>query len=389
MKRHDDDKKGRVQQVTAHCRRCGLIIDANHLHGSDKACIDALGEALAGTQENIDKFWTHLSRSYDIEDRAYFEREAPETGDWSPLQMALHHVWKREPKVEALEQELRDARAAIDAPQDYICISRAVYTRLLAAAKGKCRVDQEAPALSVVPKTAAAPAPSSDPTAPPDPRDTEIETLRLQLAGCSVIAGANTRESAAEVRAIDPALQCAALQDVAKAVDREMDLREQLTEAIARVEHANALYHAIVNRLRPYFPPGSRDLDWGVLPTTLGRLAADHAHLKAIAVTVETLKQTLEAAHKALATEQCRPKVECPYAMPHACGACADHDREIARLQSMLSQRDSAIRNFAALLDLRMKKGPYWKRHELLMLRMDLETLVSGYGGSLPKHKRD
>jgi hypothetical protein len=74
-------------------------------HGECDRTVVWAAQRLEALQANVDKFWKHLDRSYDIEPREYFEREAPATGDWSPIQMALHHVWKRDPKVEALQAE--------------------------------------------------------------------------------------------------------------------------------------------------------------------------------------------------------------------------------------------------------------------------------------------
>jgi hypothetical protein len=61
----------------------------------------------------------------------------------------------------------------------------------------------------------------------PDPK---LEQQMMQLAACMTVAGANTRESAAQVRDMHPDYQCAAVDDVARAVDREMDLREKADE---------------------------------------------------------------------------------------------------------------------------------------------------------------
>lgn len=63
----------------------------------------------------------------------------------------------------------------------------------------------------------------------------ELETERMRHAACSVIAMANTRESAEKQRDMHPDYWCASVQDVARAVDREMDLRdenERLREAL-------------------------------------------------------------------------------------------------------------------------------------------------------------
>ena len=55
----------------------------------------------------IDKVWDTIWLSYDIEERRFFEEEAPKAGNWSPLQMALHYIWKRDPKTEKSEKVQR------------------------------------------------------------------------------------------------------------------------------------------------------------------------------------------------------------------------------------------------------------------------------------------
>lgn len=69
--------------------------------------------------EQVQGFWSEVARRWHIEDRAYFESEAQRAGFGSPMMMALHHVWKRDPKVAELEAE-RDAaleRSRIDQRQ--------------------------------------------------------------------------------------------------------------------------------------------------------------------------------------------------------------------------------------------------------------------------------
>lgn len=61
-------------------------------------CFLALRHADAQQQE-IEAAWGYIERGYDIEERAYFEREAPRNGFDHPLVQALHHIWKRDPKV--------------------------------------------------------------------------------------------------------------------------------------------------------------------------------------------------------------------------------------------------------------------------------------------------
>ncbi len=58
----------------------------------------------------------------------------------------------------------------------------------------------------------------------------ELETERMRLAACGVVALANTHESAKSAREMKPEYVSASLQDVIKAVDREMALRERVAE---------------------------------------------------------------------------------------------------------------------------------------------------------------
>jgi hypothetical protein len=54
-----------------------------------------------------------------------------------------------------------------------------------------------------------------------------VERLQLQLAACGVVAMANTPDSAARQRDMHPDYMSASCQDVIRAVDREMALREE------------------------------------------------------------------------------------------------------------------------------------------------------------------
>ena len=56
----------------------------------------------------------------------------------------------------------------------------------------------------------------------------QAEIDRMKLCACGVIAMANTRESAKRMRTMHKDYKSAACDDVALAVDREMELREQL-----------------------------------------------------------------------------------------------------------------------------------------------------------------
>lgn len=67
-------------------------------------------------KEEIDATWFYIERGYDIEPRAYFEKEAPTNGFKFALAQAIHHVWKRDPKVAALEAETAQLRADLSGP---------------------------------------------------------------------------------------------------------------------------------------------------------------------------------------------------------------------------------------------------------------------------------
>lgn len=49
-----------------------------------------------------EEFWREVALGHDIEPREFFETEAPQQGWSSPIAMALHHIWKRDAKVESL-----------------------------------------------------------------------------------------------------------------------------------------------------------------------------------------------------------------------------------------------------------------------------------------------
>jgi hypothetical protein len=64
----------------------------------------------------IEHFWTAVERGWDIEPRAYFEKEAVPMGFASAVEMAVHWMWKRHAKVWPNEELKRGAEAAAVAP---------------------------------------------------------------------------------------------------------------------------------------------------------------------------------------------------------------------------------------------------------------------------------
>lgn len=64
----------------------------------------------------------------------------------------------------------------------------------------------------------------------------DLETERMRLAACGVIALANTRESAAKARDMLPQYRSASSEDVARAVDSEMELRAEVERLRSEIE---------------------------------------------------------------------------------------------------------------------------------------------------------
>lgn len=75
-----------------------------------------------------------------------------------------------------------------------------------------------------------------------DEQRDELERERIRLAACGVVALSNTPESAAKAREMLPEYRSASCDDVAKAVDREMQYRTELAEARAEIERQRADY---------------------------------------------------------------------------------------------------------------------------------------------------
>jgi len=62
-----------------------------------------------------------------------------------------------------------------------------------------------------------------------------LEIERMRVVACMTVASANTRESAARAREMHDDYKCAAVNDVAAVVDREMALRDELERLRAAV----------------------------------------------------------------------------------------------------------------------------------------------------------
>jgi len=73
----------------------------------------------------------------------------------------------------------------------------------------------------------------------------DLETERMKVVACGVVAMANTRETAEEARKMRPEYRSASLGDVERAVDCEMQYREELAEA----HKQNAMMREYLERL--------------------------------------------------------------------------------------------------------------------------------------------
>ncbi len=82
------------------CEVCSCIADRLQTLISDELrYADSTIERRRATETDIDSFWTAVEHGWDIEPRAYFEEKAMAMGFKSPLEMAVHHMWKRHAKV--------------------------------------------------------------------------------------------------------------------------------------------------------------------------------------------------------------------------------------------------------------------------------------------------
>lgn len=95
-------------------------LDSGRWAGHDRS--DAIKAELLERDQQVetltrerDAFWQMVECGWEIEPRDYFEKEAPAMGYGSPMAMAAHHMWKRDPKVAAVEQERDQLREALTA----------------------------------------------------------------------------------------------------------------------------------------------------------------------------------------------------------------------------------------------------------------------------------
>lgn len=75
------------------------LYHARELIGAQAAHLERVQKEKQQLQDEIDASWRAIENSYDIETREYFERHAPTNGFKWALCQAVHHLWKRDPKV--------------------------------------------------------------------------------------------------------------------------------------------------------------------------------------------------------------------------------------------------------------------------------------------------
>lgn len=127
----------------------------------------------------------------------------------------------------------------------------------------------------------------------PDSRDyknSEIEVLRMQLAACGAVANANTRASAQRAREMHPDFHSASCNDVARAVDREMDLRDKLSEAKYGIA---ALRSALVGLVGASEPDELAQLAIGIRMVPAPDGSAEAAALNAIQALLDTANEKM------------------------------------------------------------------------------------------------
>lgn len=89
--------------------------------------------------DQIADFWREVERSYDIEPRAFFEREARPMGYSSAVAMAMHHMWKRDVKDRDGQTIIGRASAPPAVWQDKIAEYRALIVDMQAGTQVRSR----------------------------------------------------------------------------------------------------------------------------------------------------------------------------------------------------------------------------------------------------------
>jgi hypothetical protein len=103
-----------------YCPECitGLVADYNRARVRVQELENELNTVRKQThtsmRDEIDATWAAIENGFNIEPRAYFEQEAPRNGFRFALVQAVHHLWKRDAKVQDLEREVARLKKLLD-----------------------------------------------------------------------------------------------------------------------------------------------------------------------------------------------------------------------------------------------------------------------------------
>ena len=61
-------------------------------------------------EKQVEGFWEHLENNFEIDSREELESKCKHWNPKNPLVVALHYIWKRDPKVKALEKKVEGLR---------------------------------------------------------------------------------------------------------------------------------------------------------------------------------------------------------------------------------------------------------------------------------------
>lgn len=100
-----DDVTPAWRQSLKTCDSCG--------HTWDEIQLQLRAQLEAATGE-IDAAWQQIENGWDIETRAELEADAKTNGFRYGLAQAVHHMWKRDRKVEALQAKLDEAQRQLE-----------------------------------------------------------------------------------------------------------------------------------------------------------------------------------------------------------------------------------------------------------------------------------
>lgn len=100
-----DELKARQSPSSPECRKdCKVYKDWCKLEADNAGLVTDKAKLV----EQVDQFWDGLWNRWEIESREDIEKDTKES--WaegtSPLNVALHYIWKREPKVAKLVEAL-------------------------------------------------------------------------------------------------------------------------------------------------------------------------------------------------------------------------------------------------------------------------------------------